>query len=406
MNPGLAAQLMIGKDELAAFGEAGIVSRLERAAEILDPGWLFLAVDDPSSALARRAIATCRACGARTALWTMVLADAPGLSPPPVQDARGRVGYGRLGTWPGMGLGQEKFLFACPGRALDDLQGPDRALAALRDSGADAVFLDRIRYPSPSGGLELLGACGCTACRSRYRAATGEDWPDLAAWALELAPAGERGAERFLERSAPALAFRAGSITAVVGHFAGAARAAGALVGLDLFAPALAALVGQDYALLAPHADLVKAMLYCKARGPAGLPLELSCLTDGLVQGGVVPEAAREFVSGLTGLPVAEVEAAASPGGIPAERAGAEHARALRWMARGAPAVPPLFAGIELVDHPVYSTRIDAGTRERYLVALRGASLAVSWNLLYVPEEHLRAVRAAASADPGTAGAS
>jgi hypothetical protein len=405
MNTALAAQLMIGKDELAAFGETGIAACLERAAEILDLGWLFLAVEDPSSAPARHAIAACRARGARTALWTMVLADAPGPAPAEVQDARGRTGYGRLGTWDGMGRGQEKFLFACPTCALEDGDGPARAVRALQDAGADAVFLDRIRYPSPAGGLELLGACGCTACGSRYRTATGEDWPDLAAWALELAGQGGRGAERFLERSAPALAFRAGTIAAVVARFAAAARRAGGQVGLDLFAPALATLVGQDYALLAPHADFVKAMLYCKARGPAGLPLELSCLTDGLVQGGVAREAAREFAAGLTELPLAEIAAAAGPEGLPAERAGAEHARALRWMARAGRAAPPLHAGIELVDHPAYSTRIDAGARDRYLAALRGAPVVVSWNLLYVPAEHLAAVRAAASVPPGAAGA-
>ncbi len=405
MNTALAAQLMVGKDELAAFGEAGIAARLERAAEILDFGWLFLAVEDPSSALARSAVAACRARGARTALWTMVLADAPGPTPPEVRDAQGRAGYGRLGRWPEMGLGQEKFLFACPGRALDDAQGPARATEALRASGADAVFLDRIRYPSPAGGLELLGACGCAACRSRYHAATGEGWPDLAAWALELAAGGGRGTERFLERAAPALAFRAGTIAGVVGRWAAAARAAGAEVGLDLFAPALAHLVGQDYALLAPHADFVKAMLYCKARGPAGLPLELCCLASGLVQGGVPPEAALEFSAALTGLPLAEIEAAAGVDGLPPERAGAERDRALRSMAQAGPSAPRLYAGLELVDHPAYSTRIDAGTRDRYLAALSGTPVAVCWNLLHVPEEHLRAVRAAAGGGRGEAGA-
>jgi hypothetical protein len=405
MNTARAAQLMIGNDELAAFGETGIAACLERAGEILDLGWLFLAVEDPSSALARRVIAACRARGTRTALWTMVLADTPGPRPADVQDARGRTGYGRLGTWGGMGGGPEKFLFACPTRALDDGDGPARAVRALQDAGADAVFLDRIRYPSPAGGLELLGACGCRACRSRYHATTGEEWPDLAAWALELAADGGTGAQRFLERSAPALGFRASTIAEVVARFAGTARSAGALVGLDLFAPALAGLVGQDYALLAPHANFVKAMLYCKAWAPAGLPLELSCLTDGLVQGGVAREAAREFAAGLTDLPVAEIEAAASPEGLPAERAAAEYARAVRWMARAGREAAPLYAGIELVDHPAYSTRIDPAVRDRYLAALQGAPLVVSWNLLYVPVEHLVAVRAATSTRPGAAGA-
>jgi hypothetical protein len=403
MNPGLAAQLMIGKDELAAFGESGIAARLERALDLLDPGWLFLSVEDPSSAPARRAVEGCRARGTRTALWTMVLADAPRPAPAEVRDAQGRTGYGRLGRWEGMGRGQERFLFACPTHALDDGEAPARAASGLREAGADAVFLDRIRYPSPAGGLELLGACGCGACRARYRAATGEDWPDLVAWALELAAQGGRGAGRFLERSGPALGFRAGTITAVVAGIAAAVRAAGGLVGLDLFAPALATWVGQDYALLAPHADFVKAMLYCRARGPAGLPLELTCLVDGLVQGGVGREAAREFVAGVTGLPAAEVAAAAA-GGLPPGRAGEEHACALRWMARAGPG-PPLYAGIELVDHPAYETRIDASVRDGYLTALRGARLAVCWNLLYVPEEHLAAVRAAASARTEAEGA-
>ena len=68
----------------------------------------------------------------------------------------------------------------------------------------------------------------------------------------------------------------------MVSELAGEVRAAGKTVGLDLFTPAIAPLVGQDYGLLAPLSDWVKPMSYCHAKGPAGLPLELAGFVRGM----------------------------------------------------------------------------------------------------------------------------
>jgi hypothetical protein len=399
MNPSLAVQLMIGRAEHRTFGEAGVLAKLAEAEALLDFGTLLLAVADPASALARHIVDRCRAHGRSVALWTMVLADTGRAVCQPSLDAQGRPGHGRLGAWPRLGDGDEAFLFSCPTAAAEEAGIQERIAAALAVSGADAVFLDRIRHPAPSNGLESLGACGCPRCREAFRRETGEPWPDLTALALALAPGGADGAARFLAQAGTALAFRASRITRVVEAYARAARQAGARVGLDLFAPSLAALVGQDYARLGDAADFIKAMLYCKAEAPAGIPLELACLVDGLVAGGVPVPAARAFTAALLGLADEELLAALDHR-LPARHAAREYERGLQALPRRA----ALFAGIELVDHPAYATRIGAAEREAYLDALRGAPLALCWNVLYIPSGHLRAValaRRACGAMPG-----
>ena len=59
----------------------------------------------------------------------------------------------------------------------------------------------------------------------------------------------------------------------------GAGRRSGFLLGAYLFPPSLAPLVGQDYAALAPHLDLVSPMLYRTIEGDACLASEVGALS-------------------------------------------------------------------------------------------------------------------------------
>jgi hypothetical protein len=49
-------------------------------------------------------------------------------------------------------------------------------------------------------------------------------------------------------------------------------------VGMDLYAPFMAPFVGQDYAILAKHADFIKPMLYRQTFAPAGMGFEYDLL--------------------------------------------------------------------------------------------------------------------------------
>jgi len=390
----LAAQLMVGPEQLKRFGEAGILASLDYALDTLKPEELILSIGEASRDLARTIVRHCDGRGVRVSLWVMVFADrAAILRPLPyVRDASGNEGYGSIGVWEDIGKGDEKFLFHCPSALGEDGEGIRYAIRSAKAIGARGLFLDRIRYPSPANGLEFLGACSCPRCKEAYRRWGGGAWPDLASMAVHYAAGGERGVYGFVEEAGPAFQFRSEMVAAVVARYAEAAHAGDLRVGLDLFAPSLAALVGQDYFSLSGHADFMKPMLYCKALAPAGLPLEFFLLMRGLEQSGIDARKARDFVSGLSGIDSDALDAVRSKGGFPASLAASELARGRRETDPHARRRPEIYAGIELVEHEAYATKIGQRERDRYLESLSGQNVAVCWNILYVPKEHIDAV--------------
>ncbi len=390
-SPAMAAQLMVGSTQIRDFGEDAIISCLDRCIAEIPLTELMLSIDDSALDLGRTISSRCIAKGIEVSAWTMVLADRKSGLPvlADVEDFSGRGGYGSTGAWEGMGKGEEKFLFACPTAVLEDDEGINAAIGSAKRIQATGLFLDRIRFPSPVNGLEFLGGCSCPRCRAEFRRQTGEQWPDLVSIAVRHAADGREGSRNFLEETGCALKFRSQRISAVVERYANAARDAGLRIGLDLFAPSLAGIVGQDYAALSHFADFIKPMLYCKAFGPAGLPLEFSCLFKGFLQSGVSRGNALDFIAELTGIQRDGIVNCVDGGTFPAEVAATEFARAKDLAAgmRGR-----LYAGIELVDHDAYATRLDRPALDAYLAAMEGESLALCWNILYIPRGHIDAV--------------
>jgi hypothetical protein len=216
----------------------------------------------------------------------------------------------------------------------------------------------------------------------------------VTAIAVRHAARGTEGAERFFEEAGQALQFRSHMVSRLAARYAQAAHAEGLSIGLDLFAPSLAALVGQDYRSLSLSADFIKPMLYCKAFAPAGMPLEFQLLMRGLEQSGVDVFKARDFVAGLSGLCADLLSQARRGEGFPTAVAASEMLRCRREIGSESPRKPEIYAGVEFVEHEAYDTKIDAEARDSYLQNLSGQNLAVCWNILYVPKRHIDAIAA------------
>ncbi len=404
MKPWIAAQLFLSERSPVPAARIRRAVRRARRAAGLDALLIWAGAGEEARG---QAIAACRERGVEPYLWFPVLADVPGLAFEEgmlVETAGGGRGNGRSGAWPGLEGGEESFRFLCPngGPALQAVF--DRYAALLERSRVDGVMLDRIRFPSPANGFEALLTCFCPACADRFQRERGYPLDTLRSralafleslrgWAPEEAARRWRRPDALWEAAglADLAAFRARSIAAAVSRFAGYARARGLKVGLDLFSPALAGLVGQDYPALAPSADWIKPMIYCHAAGPAGLPLELASLARALLclRPGWREAEAAALLRGAFRWQIPESLDRLLSAGLP-ERLLAAELEAIRRMAL--PAGVEVFAGIEAVRIPRFGVDITGPVLERYLAALgRDApGLVASWNLLAVPGANLR----------------
>ena len=80
------------------------------------------------------------------------------------------------------------------------------------------------------------------------------------------------------------------AVAAVADRF----RERGLEVGMDLYAPFMAPFVGQDYAILAQHADFIKPMLYRQTFAPAGMGFEYDLLRKAVPGAEGYPELAMD----------------------------------------------------------------------------------------------------------------
>jgi len=234
----------------------------------------------------------------KTYLWYPILADIPGFRVEQEQSVKtfdGLHGYGKNGRWDKLGKGEEDFLFLCPNDEQNIGEIFDQYQNKIIESDFDGVFLDRIRFPSPSNGFELLFSCFCKSCLHKFYNKYSEDLENYQYQAkavfekiktidinyLQICQSFsdiiiQDNLKKFYD-------FRKQNIYQVVKIFADKAKQMGKLVGVDLFAPSLAPLVSQDYQLLAKTCDWIKPMIYCHTSSPAGLPLELYCFIKAIL---------------------------------------------------------------------------------------------------------------------------
>lgn len=391
------SQLVAGKSEQSRFSIEAMAAKLKLAKDRigLDTVLFWPSRNRELDASLR---GCCRDLGMGLYLWYPVLADTGGdpLEAEMVVDAWGGKGQGKSGCWGGLATpGDENFLFACP--RAEGVHNKNIARLELELPDYDGVFLDRIRYPSPANGLEMLFSCFCPRCLD----AEGEAvyWRKSALEArkwLECASDGDLerldglihlfrdfGLDRFF-------ANKAKTIAKMTAPYVKLAMKSDKTIGLDLFSPMLSALVGQDYEQLGALSDWVKPMSYCHARGPAGLPLEIVCLVRGLTAWGrgLSESAVMDFVGksfSLTGLP--RSAESLEMNGLREDVAGREFNRANR-IVHGR-----VYPGFECVQHPDFSLNMTEAEISRYLSSLSSAPvLILSWNILYTPESFMKVV--------------
>ncbi|MCR5795222.1 MAG: hypothetical protein K6G61_07780 [Solobacterium sp.] len=145
----------------------------------------------------------------------------------------------------------------------------------------DGVFLDKIRTQSFAAGTMGVLSCGCERCRKIYK----DKGLSLDMFAKKYADTKDRIFD--MEEYDPVKGFRfrdkdtqafftikseivADSVHELCRYF----KAKGMEVGLDLYAPLMSGIVGQDYPSIAAEADFIKPMLYRKTEAPAGIGFE------------------------------------------------------------------------------------------------------------------------------------
>ena len=191
----------------------------------------------------------------------------------------------------------EGFRFNCP----SDPKNVANVVAIydqmFSDCGFDGVFLDRIRTQSFVSGVSGVLGCGCPLCVERF-AAEGVDIEavkseyDSMGDAFFSVSSYEPTVGFSFENPVAAAYFKAKGhvVSASVAAIADSLRSRGLEVGMDLYAPFMAPFVGQDYAILADHADFIKPMLYRQTFAPAGMGFEYDLLRKAVPNATGYPE--------------------------------------------------------------------------------------------------------------------
>jgi len=374
-------------------------ARLRAAFEILPLGAVLLGWD-LAPGIVEACAEECQNRGASLYLWHPLLSGRRDSHP----DTGWRV-VGLNGEPVAGYAGMAEFTFVCPNQASACEAALARLDAALATGWYQGVFLDRIRFPSPSADPERDLGCFCSACRVTA-AEGGIDLPALQAQlkASLTTPAGRSSLARGLlvecvqpegEMARGALdqllAFRRKSITRLVVSAATVARARGVRLGLDCYSPTLTRMVGQDLAALAAVSDWIKIMTYTRAFGPAGIPFEILGLSDWLMTPGAATEPdALGLLGEATGWPLPATLEEIRRGGLPSRVITSEISRGRASCAAA------LRAGIELVGVPgVCRTDLAAVSRDAQAVQLASPDgIVLSWDLWLMSTRNLEAAAA------------
>jgi len=348
----------------------------------------------------------CRDFKIKTYLWYPILADIPGFKvrwEQSVETFDGLHGYGKNGRWDKLGKGEEDFLFLCPNDEQNIRRIFDQYQNKIIESGFDGVFLDRIRFPSPSNGFELLFSCFCKSCLHKFYNNYGEDLKGYRNQAKTVFKKFKTIDVNYLQTCQSFsdiiirdslkkfYDFRKQNIYQVLKMFADKAKQMGKLVGVDLFAPSLAPLVSQDYQLLAKTCDWIKPMIYCHTSSPAGLPLELYCLIRAILEINPTLDEGQliQEISRIIGVDLPTQINDLLKNGISENIICSEMQRITEF---NLPEKVDIYVGIEAVQIPKVCN-IDGSILKKYLesfIKTETKGIILSWNLLKIPDENLK----------------
>ena len=335
-------------------------------------------------------------------LWYNLLSDYPGQSSKDtIVNYHGR----RCKKWLGWDTDarevvNENFLFSCPNNPFAVQKTLKILSDLLKKYPFDGVFLDKFRFPSPASGLDQTFSCFCPHCHAKA-AAQGLDlnvvqkalsvWHkdelaspvNLTNW-LRAATERKDPVKRFLQ-------FRIDSIFDLVKQVREITNSFGVKLGLDLFTPAFAELVGESYTKLAPYTDWVKPMVYQYAMGPAGIRLETKALIEGL-QNEFSLDENTIFTWTAANLPwfTRDAYAQLRDSSVPLSWIKQEIREATRLMS-----LLPVYMGLEAVSFPgVIDIRPEMAAELFDTAYENGANgVVLSWDLMHMPIENLQAIK-------------
>jgi hypothetical protein len=299
--------------------------------------------------------------------------------------------------------GLPEFTFMCPNKPAVQ-EAVSKRLREISTYPYQGVFLDRIRFPSPTGQPFLHLACFCEDC---CRAAWGVDDLDLAEFRKVLCAFFQTaGAATYLSASLlgneppelPSeiaeglqrfLRFRKQSILNFARLAAETASAGGMEIGLDCFSPSLTGMVGQDLPGLSKVSDWIKVMTYAHAWGPAGLAFEFMGLAVFLCQLTGMSEAeALIFLQKQSNLGLPHSIQQLRAHGLTSSALALEVRRGREMGLR------PLYAGLELVEIERICELNTEQIRQDWSAVLEVAieGVVLSWDLWHMPPDRLRLV--------------
>jgi hypothetical protein len=340
-------------------------------------------------------------------LWYNLLSDIPDMVESDLvvdwhgQRSRGWGGWAEKAT-----AVAETFRFACPNNPAVRTKTLDRLRELLSRYPFDGIFLDKMRFPSPANGLDEVVSCFCNHCHCTA-SAVGLDLGGVARIferrLADIGPARSLGEQAEGWNWLPILAgtnsllsrflrFRSDSIERLVAEARTEASRLGRKLALDLFAPSLAPLVGQDYSRLAKHCDWAKPMIYRIARGPAGLRLEIPALVEGIAR--MLERSEASIVDWVSRhLPGFEQDTLRliRESAVPMPLIALEIAAAARFLHP-----TPALLGLEVVCQPgvVETTPDHVIDMVRAGHTANMAGVIISWDLLHAPMDGIRALAA------------
>ncbi len=280
------------------------ISKIERkislAKELLGLNSLIIQVNinnKENVILQDNIIKICKKLNIRSYLWYSILADNQDYKVKKIDSIvnyLNKVGQGEIGRWDKLNIKEDDFLFICPNNTEVIEQIFNKYKNNLENHDYDGVFLDRIRYPSAANGFESLFTCFCKYCQKKYYDIYKSNIEDLKCNITNFIKFLENSTKKELENKEIFNSiwkstdidkfkyFKIENICDIVKKFSNYARLKNKEIGLDLFSYSIAEIVSQDYFKLSKYCDWIKPMIYCHTNAPAGIPLDLYCLSNAI----------------------------------------------------------------------------------------------------------------------------